>query len=198
MIKGINLIPEETQRSWRLKKWRAALSVLAAAYLAVLAFVYTGQRAVIKEKRNEATALGQKKGMLIANSAQYAELQTKFKEIKETESSLKKRLELASMLADKRISWSAVLKRLSHDIPGGVWLKSLSTSDDKGAKKFRFLGSATTNRALADFMFTLENTGYFQDPTLSYSQKKDYDKTTVYDFEVSVNLKKTGEIMYEW
>jgi hypothetical protein len=51
---------------------------------------------------------------------------------------------------------------------------------------------------VADFVFLLENTGYFQDVNLSFSQKKELKPgVSAYEFEVTLGLKNTDEIMYE-
>lgn len=199
MIKGINLIPDETRRERQLRKWKNIFAALSVIYLSALAFIYLDQRAVIKEKKAQAFAVRMVRDS-IAGKSDYAALARKYRDMQREESDLKKRLGVTDALADKKVSWSVILKRLTYDIPGSIWLRSLSTSDVQGAdlKKIRFLGSSTTNAGIADFMFALENSGYFQDVSLSYSQKKDFGGASVYDFELYMSLKKTDEIMYEW
>ncbi|MBI5643921.1 MAG: PilN domain-containing protein [Deltaproteobacteria bacterium] len=200
MIKGINLIPVEIQNEWRIKKWRAGILAACAVYVCLLAAVFINQRFALNEKRAEEQAVLGEKDALAAKSSEYALLTRKLTELKTTETELKKRLGVTADLNDKRISWSLILKKLSHDIPDGVWLRALSTSDvqDSAGKKLRFLGSAKSNRVLADFVFKLENSGYFQDSTLSYSQKRESGGSSVYDFEIYATLRKTNEILYEW
>lgn len=201
MIKGINLIPDDIQRQWRIQGIRKSLSAVAVVYLVILSLVFINQRLAISEKKAEAAGILTQRDALISKSSQYSELSTKLRGIQQAEAELKRRLSLTSDLSDKRISWSAILKKLSNDIPSGVWLKSLSTSDIQGSggKKIRVLGNSSSNRAIADFIFTLENSGYFQDVSLSYSQKKEIaNKSLVYDFEVYMTVKRTDEIMYEW
>ncbi len=198
MIKGINLIPDEIKDEWRLRKWRRAFVLAAAIYLAFLGALYYSQYSVVRERRAEELALLQEKESFAGKSAVYLELSRKINETRLAEADLKKRLNVTEGLAEKRISWSTVLKRLSRDVPQGLWLKSLSTLDAGGGKKLRVLGSALSNRAVADFIFTLENSGYFENVALSYTQKRDFDSGTVYDFELNASLKKTGEVMYEW
>lgn len=200
MIRGVNLIPEDIQHGWRMARVRAALTVVAVIYIAGLALAFYGQWNVISRKKTELKRLEEQKLSLVGSSTQFSELQTRFKDIQQTETDLKRRLDVATGLAQKRISWSLILKWLSRNTPKDVWLKSVSTSDDQTshAKKVRLLGTSITNEEIAEFMFTIENSGYFQDTALSYSQKRDIDKTTVYDFEISANLRKTGEVMYEW
>lgn len=198
-MKTINLIPDDIRAEWRLKGVRKALLAAALLYLAALGAVYMSQRSRISSIRAERAAALAEKEDLISRSAEFLELTRKYREIQQAESGLRKKLSLASDITGKRVSWSTVLKRLSHDMPAVVWLRSLSTSDVQGAgKKVRFLGSSTSNRGITDFVFTLENTAYFQDVALLYSQKRDFKSGTVYDFEVSALLKKADDIMYEW
>lgn len=198
-IKGINLIPEDVRFAWRLKRLRAFLSTFAFLYLLTLALIFMSQRTAAAAKKAQLNALIQQKEMLIANSAQYSELQARHREIQTTETELKKRLETAAGLAEKSISWAAVLRRLSRDMPENVWLKSITTSDDPGqGKTLKFIGSSTTSRGVADFLFMLENSPHFHNAALSYSQKKDFDKTTVHEFEITAGLKRTEETVHEW
>jgi Tfp pilus assembly protein PilN len=200
MINGINLIPEEIKRQWRLKNVRRVLGVVAVLYLAGLAALYMNQRREIGSLNTVLDELNARKASIAGQSEEYARVKAGLAEIRNSEVALNKRLELASGLAEDRVSWSYILKRLSNDIPPGVWLRSLATSDvGEGRKKVvRFLGSALTNRAVANFIFTLENCGYFRDVTLSYSQKRDFDSKTVFDFEISGELIKTEEVTRGW
>lgn len=198
-IKGINLIPEDVRFAWRLKRLRAFLTAFAFLYLLTLALIFMSQRTAVAAKKAQMNALIQQKEMLIANSAQYSELQARHREIQTTETELKKRLEAAAGLAEKSISWAAVLRRLSRDMPENVWLKSITTSDDEAqGKTLKFMGSSTTSRGVADFLFMLENSPHFHNAALSYSQKKDFDKTTVHEFEITAGLKRTEETVHEW
>lgn len=198
MIKGINLMPDEIKEGWRLKRWRRAFILAAAAYLVVPGLVYFRQQTVIREKRAEEAALLKEKVSLAGKDAIYTELSRRIRDVRQAETELKKNVNVTADLVDKRISWSTVLKKLSHDVPQGLWLKNLSTSDAAGGKKLRVLGAALSNRAVADFIFTLENSGYFDNVALSYTQRRDFGSETIYDFELSASLRKTDEVMYEW
>ncbi len=195
-VKGINLIPDEVKRGWRLKRLKSVFAVLAVLYLGALFLIFLGQRRELNARTTELKTLTLQKEELVKKSARYVELRTKLDGIRRSESVLEKRFALAGVIAAKSISWSVVLKRLSRDIPGGVWLRSLSTSGDGPEKVVRFLGTATSNIAVADFVFTLENSGHLVDVDLSYSQKRDFGSKTVFDFEIAAKLKKTIEVMY--
>lgn len=199
-MRGINLIPEEIQRGWRVRKWRLAFIGASACYVIFLVAAFALQRMEVDGLKAEEAALVSAKDALAGRSSEYSLLTKRLSEIRTAEGELSQRIGVASELKDRRVSWSFVLKKLSHEVPKGVWLRSLSTSDVQGTtdKKVKFLGSATNNRAVADFIFKIENSGHFRDATLSYSQKRDLGTESVYDFEVYATLRKTGEVVYEW
>ncbi len=194
MIHEVNLLPEDVKRACRAKRLKRLIALGAVFYFVLLAVLYLYQRTVIKEKEAVVRELTVERNSLAARSKEYSVLKARVQEMKRMEAELLKRLRLVQAIEADRISWSYVLKRLSLDMPRGVWLRSISTSDvaGSGAKKLRFIASATSNRAVADFVFTLENSPLFTDVSLTYSQKKDFDSTTVYDFEVYANLRGAG------
>jgi Tfp pilus assembly protein PilN len=197
MPRGINLIPYDMQRGWRERKLKAALVFGAAAYLAALSALYLDQRSRLSEKRQELAGVLDERDAAASRISGYADLSRKISEIRGLEDEHRKRLGATAELAEKKVSWSMVLKKLSHSVPEGVWLKTLSTTDAQAGKKLRFLGSSTTARGVSEFIFGLENSGNFTDVSLAYSQKRDFDKESVFDFEVYAALKKTDEIIYE-
>lgn len=198
-VKGINLVPEDVQAQWRLWKRRKMLLSVSAVYVAALLLVFVSQRVALSGKRAVISSLEAQKESLASKGSEYARLSTRMTEIQQAEAALKKKFEVSTILSEKRIAWSALLKKLSNDIPGNVWLRGFSTSDinDQAGKKIRFVGTAVSNRAVSEFVFMLENSGYFEEATLLYTQKKEYGTNSFYDFEVYSTLKKTEEIMYE-
>lgn len=198
-VKGINLVPEDIQAQWRAWRRRKALLAVAAVYAAALLLVFVNQRVALHGKRAVAASIAAEKNSLAAKGSEYERLSRRLAEVRQAESELKNNFEASAVLAQKRIAWPVLLKRLSNDIPGGVWLKTLSTSDINGeaGKRIRFVGTAASNRSVSEFVFVLENSGYFEDAVLLYTQKKEYGANAYYDFEVNSALKKTDEIMYE-
>lgn len=203
MEKKINLVPPEVRRERRFALYKKALAAAAVVYLAVLAGLYLHQRSLVAAKRAEVETLAAEKAALAARSERYRELTVRLRQAEKTEAEIRARLASAEKISTGRVSWATVLKKLSHDVPEGVWLRALSTSDAGGAegtgeKKVRFLGSAIANTAIAEFIFTLENSGYFTAVDLSYSQRREFDSTTVYDFEVFAGLRRAEEVIHGW
>lgn len=200
MEKKINLIPLEIQREWRLRRYKKVMAAVGVIYLAVLALIFLGQSSETRKLKAEVETRAAEVAALAAGSAEYRTLTVRLAEFTKANAELKGRLASVTELAGGRIAWSTILKRLSNDLPETVWLRALTTSDGEapGTKKVRFLGSALTSTAVADFIFTLENSGYMKGVNLSYSQRRDFLSKTVYDFEVYATLTRTGEVASEW
>lgn len=200
MIKGVNLIPDDIQAQWRFARWRHMLWAAGIVYATVFTAFFLIQVKGLLDKRTGLHSLEKEKAALIAANAQYSELSLKVETMRKTQSELQKRLGVASELSGKKVSWSVMLRRLSAGMPSKVWLRSLSTFDEEatGVKKIRFLGSAMTNRAVGDFAFFLENSGFAHDVALLYSQKREVDGIYVYDFEMTMGLIRTEELTNEW
>lgn len=199
MIKGINLVPDEIRSEWKAKKIRSYLIMAGVFYAAALVSIFFGQVSVINAKRAELSNAETERAGIAVKSAMYSQLVMKFREIEGSQAELKKRYSVSAELNDKRMPWSVVLKKLSRDIPPNIWLKSLSTSDSQAMneKKVRLIGNAASNKAIADLVFALENSGYCKDVALTYSQKNDIGQASVYEFDISAVIKKTDDMAYE-
>lgn len=211
MINGINLIPLEIQAKWKRRKVRALFYTAAGIYILLLGAFYYNIHSGVVVKRASLTALEERKQKIELQGVEYQSLTATIAGIKNNERDLKKRLDLAAGLTRDRVLWSTVLKRISNDLPAGIWLKSITTSDaalsaaalsaggtDSGDKQIRLLGSGLTTAAVSDLIFTLENSGYFGNVRLAYTQKKELEAGTVYDFEVLTRLKRGVEGIYGW
>ncbi|OGP15102.1 MAG: hypothetical protein A2054_03655 [Deltaproteobacteria bacterium GWA2_55_10] len=197
MIKGINLIPDDIKKGWLKKKVRKALLGAGIAYFVLLGGVVVQQRSAVAAKRVEAAQAAAEKEGLLSKGSGYLDLSKRLQLAKQSEAELSKKLGAAAGLS--RIAWSNVLKRISNDVPEGLWLRGVSSSDaEAGGKRIRVLGSAAANRAVADFIFTLENSGYFSSVTLAYTQKRELEAGHVYDFEVYMNLRKNEDTTNDW
>lgn len=199
MKNGINLIPDDVLRARLMKKARSSLLAVCAVYLMLLGAVFTAQKMEIKSKTAELQTIEARRDKLLSSGERQAGLGRKLAEIRRSEAELTQRLNVTAGLSGKRVAWAHVLKRLSHEVPEGVWLRALSTSEAASAlKRVRITGSATSNRPVADFISSLENSGLFSELSLTYTQKREHPSGTVYDFELYMDLKKTGETVHDW
>lgn len=199
MKNGINLIPEEILRARLIRRVRYGLVAFGVFYAVVLGIVFAAQRMEINEKRIELAEVETRQQKLLSSGARLSELGRKLADIKRLEVELTQRINASSGLSGKKVAWAHVLKRLSSDVPGGVWLRGISTSDaDTALKRVRLTGSAVSNRPVAEFISALENSGLYKDLSLTYTQKREAATGAVYDFELYMDLKRTEETVHDW
>lgn len=199
MKNGVNLIPEDVTRARLLKKVRSYLVAFGVFYAVLLGVVLAAQRMDIGEKKAQFAKIEAREAELLSSGAKQAELGRRLADIKRVEAEITQKINAASGLSGKRVAWAYVLKKLSADIPEGVWLRGISTSETDGAlKRVRVTGSATSNRPVADFISSLENSGIYKDLSLTYTQKREGANGAVYDFELYMDLKRTGETVHDW
>ena len=199
MKNGINLIPDEIRRARLIKKVRTGLIATGVVYVAVLGIVFAGQRMEIKNRNAALSAIEARRDSFLSSGARQADLGRRLADIRRAEGELTQKLNATAGLSGKKIAWAYVLKRLSTDLPEGVWLRGISTSEAGTAlKRVRITGSAISNRPVAEFISALENSGLFTDLSLTYTQKREHPSGSVYDFELYMDLKKTGETVHDW
>lgn len=199
MKNGINLIPDEIKRERIIKKVRTGLVAIGVVYVAVLGLVFAAERMEIKNRKAALSAIEARRDSLLSSGTRQADLGRRLADIKLTETELTQRLNATAGLSGKKIAWAYVLKRLSLEMPEGVWLRGISTSEAGSAlKRVRLTGSATSNRPVAEFISALENSGLFMDLSLTYTQKREHPSGPVYDFELYMDLKKTEDTVHDW
>ncbi|MBI3755467.1 MAG: PilN domain-containing protein, partial [Deltaproteobacteria bacterium] len=137
---------------------------------------------------------------LIAQSARYKEVIERINLAQKKEEDIKKRLAVIDSLLQGRIYWSEILRNITHLIPDGIWFASMSTYDlvkgagnvqaeQAGGKSVKFNGTALSNSRIAEFVFALENSQFFGNVLLAYSQKREFHGRDLYDFEITADLK---------
>jgi len=198
-VRGINLIPDEIRLDWRIRSVRTAFIAAAVVYVGVFAFVYLRDRRAMAAVALEGTALAAERDAELAKVTGYTELAARLGTVQKAEAELKKRLAAAGALGGRRVSWAALLRRLSRDIPKDIRLNAVSTADlaDREGKKIRFTGTSSTNSGIAAFVFVLENAGYCSNVALAYAQRRTDGGTAVFAFELDAQIKLTDEIAYE-
>ncbi|OGP64448.1 MAG: hypothetical protein A3K22_04260 [Deltaproteobacteria bacterium RBG_16_42_7] len=88
-----------------------------------------------------------------------------------------------SLLVDKEIlitmekapRWSLILSAISVVVPQDVWLSSIESRDEKGAKYMSIKGFSTTQLGVANLISALELSHYFYDVQIVFVQKGDKD-----------------------
>lgn len=198
MKNGIDLIPGEVKKERMKKKARLIAAIAGALYLASLVLIMAAQRTGINERKEALAAIEARRDELLKGKAR-GDLGGRLAAAREAETELAARVNAMASVTVRKIAWSHVLKRLSAEVPEGVWLRSVSTSDaDDAFKRVRLSGSATSNRPVAMFISGLENSGVFTGVSLTYTQKREQTEGAVYEFELYMDLKKTEETSHDW
>lgn len=203
MIERINLIPDEMQRKTRTGQKRPLIIFLLVIYILGLGMLYFYQKANVRERLSNIEQARKQRDELIAQSARYKEVIERINLAQKKEEDIKKRLAVIDSLLQGRIYWSEILRNITHLIPDGIWFASLSTYDlvkgtgnvpaePAGGKGVKFNGTALSNSRIAEFVFALENSQFFGNVLLAYSQKRELHGRDLYDFEITADLKTAG------
>lgn len=203
MIERINLIPDDIRMKKRAGRKRPLVISLLVIYVLGLGAVYFYQRVKISERLNNIEQVKKQRDELIAQSARYKEVIERINLAQRKEEDIKKRLEVIGSLLEGRIYWSHILRNITHIVPDGVWLVSLATYDlpkgpgnvqteSIGGKGVKFNGTAISNSRIAEFVFAIENSQFFGNVLLAYSQKRESKGKDLYDFEITTDLKKAS------
>ncbi len=89
----------------------------------------------------------------------------------------------------ERVKWSEVFKQLSLIVPTGLWFDYLEGSAE-GKAEIKIKGGAFNYISIADFMVSMEKSGYFVHPQLSYAQKAVVQGRDIVGFEIICGIKK--------
>jgi Tfp pilus assembly protein PilN len=201
MIERINLIPDEILIDKKAVQKRPLIISILILYFLCLGAVFIYQKANIKKRLNNVEQAKMQRDELVAQNTRYREVIERINLVQKKEEDIKKRLAVISSLLEERVYWSEILRNLTHRVPNGIWLTSLSTNDlTKGAgnsptdsiggKGVKFNGTSLSNSAIAAFVFALENSSDFENVILVYSQKKESQDRDLYDFEISTDLRR--------
>ncbi len=99
---------------------------------------------------------------------------------------------LIQSLLEERVLWSEVFKQFSMLVPKGLWFDSLEGNTTAKAV-VRIRGGAFSYLSIASFMLSMEKSGYFINPRLSYAQKNVVQGREVVGFEITCGIMKKRE-----
>ena len=103
------------------------------------------------------------------------------------------RAALIQSLLEERVLWSEVFKQFSQIVPKGLWFDSLEGNTAGTKAEIRIKGGAYSYSSIAEFMFSMEKSGYFYNPQLSYAQKSTVQGQEVVGFEIRSGIQKKQE-----
>lgn len=178
----INLLPLEEKKSMSFATWGVLLAVL---FLLMWLGFFGSQVRQYRLLQNRLAALGEQKKSL----QQQADALRKELAIVSPTGMTRDKAALIQDILKERVLWSQVFKQLSLIVPKGLWFDYLEGIAD-GKAQIKIKGGALSYLSIADFMLSMEKSGYFEDPQLSYAQKSVVQGQDVVGFEIIFGMKK--------
>jgi len=102
---------------------------------------------------------------------------------------LEPRVQLLEAVQGSQRAWIAVLNDLSRCIPNSVWLTNVQSRRDQMGQSISITGSATSQRAVGDFMLNLKQANWCGDPLLNFTQTLGLQGQEVVNFDVTAPIK---------
>jgi Tfp pilus assembly protein PilN len=99
------------------------------------------------------------------------------------------RVALLEAVQDSQQAWISVLDDLSRCIPNSAWLTNVQSKRDQSGQSLQLSGSATSQRAVGDFMLNLKQAKWCGDPVLNFTQTVGLAQHEVVNFDVSAPIK---------
>jgi Tfp pilus assembly protein PilN len=181
----INLLPQEGKKSSSFATWGVLLAILFI--LAWLGLFSWQARQYALSKNRFVTLSAQKQALRQQMDALRKELA-----IVSPTGMTRDKAALIQDILKERVQWSQVFKQLSLIVPKGLWFDYLEGIAD-GKAQIRIRGGALSYLSIADFMLSMEKSGYFEDPQLSYAQKAVVQGQDMVGFEIICGMKKAQE-----
>ena len=187
-----NLVPESF-RSRGLKDTGSILMVLILS-LYLLGLVGMG---ILYEKRLESlqdslALLDFQKNQLLFDERSADRTLVEILGIQEQEREERRLLSLLGNLVSGRILWWKTMAQITHIVPEGVWLQSVSSTGEGFSRRMVFRGHALSNQLVARLLFLLENHPDFSGVGLEYSRLAKIGSHEVYSFEVRATMEQSG------
>ncbi len=181
----INLLPQEEKKAPLFATWGVLLALL---FILVWIGLFGRQVWQYRSLQNRITTLNGQKQTLQAQA-------DALRKVLATVSPSGMTRDKAALIQDilhERVLWSEVFKQLSRIVPTGLWFDYLEGIAD-GRARIKIKGGAFNYISIADFMASMEKSGYFEQPQLSYAQKSVVQGQDMVGFEIICGMKKAQE-----
>ncbi len=187
-----NLVPESCKRGRMVDLGNFSLIVVLSLYLAGLAgmgILYERKYITLQESL---TRLNYQKNQLLFDERTADMILEKISRIQELEVRDRRKFNILSELVNTRILWSRTMAQITHIVPEGAWLQSVSSSGEGTSRNMVFRGMAISNQWVARLLFFLENHPDFSEVRLEYSRLAKVGAREVYSFEVKARMTQSG------
>ena len=178
----INLLPPEEKKPMSFATWGV---LLALAFILVWLGLFGMEALQYRVLQNRITTLSsQRQALQLQSDALQKELA-----IVSPSGMTRDKAALIQDILQERVLWSEVFKQLSLIVPTGLWFDYLEGIAD-GKAQIKIKGGAFSYLSIADFMVSMEKSGYFENPQLSYAQKAVVQGQDIVGFEIICGMKK--------
>ena len=178
----INLLPQEEKKPTPFATWGFLLTLLFI--VGWLGFFGLQVRQYRSLQKRIMTLSSQKQTLQVQADALRKELA-----VVSPSGMTRDKAALIQDILQERVLWSEVFKQLSRIVPAGLWFDYLEGIAD-GRAEIKIKGGAFNYISIADFMASMEKSGYFLHPQLSYAQKAVVQGQDVVGFEILCGMKK--------
>jgi Tfp pilus assembly protein PilN len=179
----INMLPQEEKKSFSFAAWGI---LLVLAFILVWLGLIGWQVRQYRLLHNRMTTLSaQRQSLVLQADALRKELA-----IASPSGMTRDKAALIQDILQERVLWSEVFKQLSRIVPTGLWFDYLEGIAD-GKAEIKIKGGAFSYLSIADFMASMEKSGYFEHPQLSYAQKSVVQGQDIVGFEIICGIKKS-------
>jgi Tfp pilus assembly protein PilN len=178
----INLLPQEEKKPSRLATWGVLLPLL---FVLIWLGLFGRQMLQRRSLQSRLATLNAQKQAL---QQQADALRKELAAVSPTGMTRDKAALIQDILKE-RVLWSQVFKQLSLIVPNGLWFDYLEGISD-GKAQIRIKGGAFSYLPIADFMHSMEKSGYLEEPQLSYAQRSVVQGRDVVGFEIICGMKK--------
>lgn len=178
----INLLPQEAKKPSLFATWGV---LLALVFVLVWLGLFGRQVWQYRALQNRLNSLNAQKQEL----QQQADALRKELAVVSPSGMTRDKAALIQDVLKERVLWSEVFKQLSLIVPNGLWFDFLEGISE-GKAEIKIKGGAFSYLSIADFMLSMEKSGYLEDPQLSYAQKTVVQGQDVVGFEIICGMKK--------
>jgi Tfp pilus assembly protein PilN len=173
-IREVPMAPTPEFKEKKRQPWAALLLIVALIAVAVLFFY---QRNALTREQNLLSAAKEEK-----KSLQYVVV--KLEELEKQKTLFQRKIRVITQLQSRQENAVIIMDELSKNLPNWVWLTELSFI----SQGVQIKGRAVSNNLIADYIYNLEKSQYFNDVSLISSTQKRVRNNQYLDFSLTANF----------
>lgn len=177
----VNLIPVELRPS--IVNYDSLSKVLIFTLL-VVPLMASGMKFLKYQKVAEMEALTERRDELskqIQNQIRLRESGTEHKSMQAIQKAM-----------SEKVYWAMIFKELSTLFPKTIWLTNFETKAQANAKHVTIIGNSSSQADITELFSRLENSYYFRDVKIKYSEISDGKEPKLFQFQFEGNIYEPG------